>query len=57
MLYPVISLINGSPALLPSNGFNLDPKDINWELINLDGRIHLDGKGENLFLVRIGVLS
>ena len=52
MLYPVISLINRSPALLPMD-LTLTQKILGAK--KLDGRINLHGKGKNVFLIRIGV--
>ena len=53
MLYPVISLINRSPALLQMD-LTLTQK-ITGAYINLGGMLNLDGKGGYLFLIRVGV--
>ena len=52
MFYPIISL--KIEALLSFQLMDLTLTQ-RMELINHDGRINLDGKGENLFLIRIGV--
>ena len=51
MLYPVISLINRSPDLLPMD-LTITQRILGAKL---DWRINLDGKGEKLFLIWIGV--
>ena len=51
MLYPVISLINQSPALLPMD-LTLTQRVLGAKL---DWRINLEGKREKSFLIWIGI--